>query len=91
MAPPTGYANPFAIFGRQRPAPPPPPPEEEDVFDDDFNPNAQGVEPVEYDDEMGADEQYTFDDGAEDSEGAEGEVMEDHIEDGDEEMLDRGA
>ncbi|KAJ5161877.1 hypothetical protein N7492_007269 [Penicillium capsulatum] len=93
MAPPTRYPNPFAMFSRSRPVQPPE--EVEEAFDDayDEGANAQGMEPVEYDDGMGADDQYAFDDGAEESEDGGGEeleeVVEDHLEDGDEEMLDR--
>lgn len=89
MAPPSGYPNPFAIFGRSRPVEPPP--EDEDAYDDDYDPNAQGMNSLEYDDDIGADGQYTFDDGVEDSDEVEGAEIEDHIDDGDEDMLDRGV
>ena len=92
MAPPTGYPNPFAIFGRARHAQPPP--EDDEELDADYDPNAQGVGQLEYEDGMGVDDQLGFDDGIEDSEELEGEeveeVMEDQMEDADEEMFDRG-
>ena len=97
MPPPAGFPNPFSIFGRPRSRDPQPEPvEEDDELDDEYNPNAQGAEPLEdYGQEgelhEGLDpEEYIDESGVIDGDDLE-EGEEDQLErDGDEEMHDRG-
>ncbi|KAJ5673423.1 hypothetical protein N7507_002550 [Penicillium longicatenatum] len=97
MAPPSGYPNPFNIFGRGR-AQHPPPPEPVDVedefedADEDYDVNAEGMELGEYDDGM-AGEELDLEDDVDDTGDMDGEeidevIMESQLE-GDEEMHDQ--
>ncbi|KAJ5765012.1 hypothetical protein N7520_004571 [Penicillium odoratum] len=90
MAPPTGYPNPFNIFGRGRTQQPPPElVDVEDQFEDaDYDDNA-GTELGQYDDGMVGEDQLEMDDTADmDGDEIEEDIMEDHLE-GDEEMHDQ--
>ncbi|KAJ5578544.1 uncharacterized protein N7459_007508 [Penicillium hispanicum] len=95
MPPPTGYSNPFSIFGRQRPAAPRPEPAEDEYdFDDEYDPNAQGTEQAEeYSDGIEPDDGLNPEEGIDNSELVDGDeledAMEDQLEDADEEMHDR--
>lgn len=70
-------------------------------MDDDYDPNAQDEEQIEYEDEMGADDQFDPEEGIDASGNIDGEDVDDILEDeygeeeeehedGDEEMRDRG-
>ncbi|KAJ6110981.1 hypothetical protein N7486_003216 [Penicillium sp. IBT 16267x] len=97
MAPPSGYPNPFNIFGRGRAQHPPPPEvvDVEDEFDDadeDYDANAEGMELGEYDDGVVGEELELEEDindtGDMDGEEIDEEIMESQLE-GDEEMHDQ--
>ena len=98
MAPPTGYPNPFSIFGRPRQEQPADFIDDEDAFDDadeDYNPNAQDMEQGEYDDEIETEDQLDPEEEIDNTGDIDGEdveeVMDDQFEEGDEEMHDRGT
>jgi anaphase-promoting complex subunit 10 len=99
MAPPSGYPNPFNIFGRGR-AQHPPPPEPVDVedefedADEDYDVNAEGMELGEYDDGT-AGEELDLEDDVDDTGDMDGEEIDEEIMgsqlEGDEEMHDQGT
>ncbi|KAJ5288230.1 hypothetical protein N7478_003916 [Penicillium angulare] len=107
MAPPTGYPNPFSIFGRGRQEQPQPQPpsdlvEEEDQFEDaevddddyDYDPITQVLEEGQFDDGIVPEDQVDPDNDHDETGDMEGDeidedIMEDHLDEGDEEMHDR--
>lgn len=99
MAHPGSQTNPFSIFRRPRHEQQPPETvEEEEELDDDYDPNVQDEEEIEYDEGTGPGDQFDLDEGIDGQEADdiledqfdEEEEEEEEDEDVDEEMQDRG-
>lgn len=101
LAHPAAHSSFFSVFGRPRlEQHPPPVVDEEDVFDDDFDPNAQDMEPEpdeeEFEEDLILEDQLEPEDGLEDTELVDEDDLDEEVEDqleddADEEMHDRGS